>query len=213
LAAESLMSPIEKLRTQSTLAKHCWIAAGITWAVLSCGGMALLTIYANTPTKSLAAPVRWPVETQIELSENRATLVMFAHPQCPCTRASLGELERIVSRFEDRLTAWVVFFTFDETDARWHQTDLRSTAEAIAGVRIMDDPGGQEAQRFNATVSGQTVLYNLRGELLFSGGITMARGHEGDNSGRSAIEALLSGAEPSQCHTAVFGCPISPSSP
>ncbi|HEY6421580.1 MAG TPA: hypothetical protein VIX59_21490 [Candidatus Binataceae bacterium] len=35
------------------------------------------------------------------------------------------------------------------------------------------------------------MLYDRRGRLLFSGGITGARGHFGDNAGVSAIVALI----------------------
>jgi hypothetical protein len=44
--------------------------------------------------------------------------------------------------------------------------------------------------------------------LLFAGGITAARGHAGDNAGRSAIETLLAGGRPGYDRTPVFGCPI-----
>ena len=48
----------------------------------------------------------------------------------------------------------------------------------------------------------------LRGDLLFSGGITFARGHAGDNAGRTAIEACAAGQSPGYRQTPVFGCPI-----
>jgi hypothetical protein len=57
-------------------------------------------------------------------------------------------------------------------------------------------------------------LYGPGGDLLFSGGITAARGHSGDNCGRSTIISLLTEetanapvrAGPAQ--TFVFGCPL-----
>ena len=38
-------------------------------------------------------------------------------------------------------------------------------------------------QRFGAETSGQTLLYDRDGRLLFSGGTTGSRGHDGDNAG------------------------------
>jgi hypothetical protein len=53
------------------------------------------------------------------------------------------------------------------------------------------------------------LLYDTAGRLLFSGGITAARGHSGDNAGREAIVALLAGAPTDRTQTPVFGCKLS----
>jgi hypothetical protein len=73
---------------------------------------------------------------------------------------------------------------------------------------VRDDQGAQSA-RFGAATSGQTFLYDARGNLQFSGGITAARAHAGDNAGRSSLVAMLnaSGA-PVASRTSVFGCPL-----
>jgi len=61
---------------------------------------------------------------------------------------------------------------------------------------------------FRIETSGDLVLYDADGRLLFHGGITSARGHSGDNLGRSAIQALL-WKEPAQtASTSSFGCPL-----
>ena len=56
---------------------------------------------------------------------------------------------------------------------------------------MLRDDDGAEARRFGAETSGQTLLYDEHGALLFSGGITGARGHAGDNAGRASLVALL----------------------
>ena len=187
---------------------NLWIVVGLLWIGGSCGGLAMLSLYANAPGSSDLAPLQWPKESSIHLDERGPTLIMFAHPKCPCTRASLGELEKIVARFHGAVTPWVVFFKPAESDENWDQTDLRETAAAIPGVHVISDLGGVEARRFHATTSGQTILYNDQGERLFSGGITLARGHAGDNLGKSAIECYLSDTVPVCSETPVFGCPI-----
>jgi hypothetical protein len=185
-----------------------WIVVGVLWIGASCGGLVMLTMYANSPGPSQQAPSQWPIDSSIRLSERGSTLILFAHPKCPCTRASLGELEKIVAHCQGSVTPWVVFFKPSGSDASWDQTDLRDTAAAIPAVHIISDLDGIEARRFHATTSGQTILYNDQGELLFNGGITEARGHAGDNTGRAAVESYLTGAVP-VCHqTPVFGCPI-----
>ena len=49
-------------------------------------------------------------------------------------------------------------------------------------------------------------VWNSR--LLFSGGITVARGHAGDNTGRGAIEELIDGETAVSRRTPVFGCAL-----
>jgi hypothetical protein len=188
--------------------RFLWFIAGCLWFAIIAAGVSLLDWHENKPGIAAAAPTAWPRDSQIQLSDRGNTLVMFAHPRCPCTRASLGELEKIVARCPVGVTPWVVFYKPDQADENWDQTDQCATAAAIPTAHVVRDIDGAEARRFHAITSGQTMLYNQAGELLFSGGITMSRGHAGDNPGRTAIEALLANAKPQNRATPVFGCPI-----
>ena len=174
----------------------------------SIGGFALLAIYDRSPGVSETAPEQWPTDSSIARNEAGDTLLLFAHPHCPCTRASIGELEKIVAHYQGDVTAWVVFLKPEGTDDAWDQSDLVDSAAAIPAVHVVRDTHGGLARRFGATTSGQTLLYSAQGKLLFNGGITSARGHAGDNLGRSAIESLLSGSQSTVHETPVFGCPI-----
>jgi hypothetical protein len=73
-------------------------------------------------------------------------------------------------------------------------------------MHVMSDERGAQAHVFGALVSGQTMLYRATGSLWFSGGITAARGHEGDNPGRTALTSMLSGERTDTIRTPVFGC-------
>jgi hypothetical protein len=84
------------------------------------------------------------------------------------------------------------------------RSDLWHAAENIPGVRVVRDDG-TEARRFGARVSGQVLAYSGGGRLAFNGGITGSRGHEGDNAGRSAVEAML-GGRPHAATAFAFGC-------
>src|SRR5687768_17857026 len=50
--------------------------------------------------------------------------------------------------------------------------------------------------------------YEPNGELQFDGGITVSRGHFGDNAGRDAIESCLTNGTAVLAETPVYGCPI-----
>ena len=71
---------------------------------------------------------------------------------------------------------------------------------------MIRDDNGVEAARFGAVTSGQTVLYDEDGALLFTGGITGARGHSGDNAGRASVVALFESRTGRTSWTSVFGC-------
>ncbi len=167
------------------------------------------SITAGHPAESLA---EWPRFAPIERAAGRSTLVMFAHPQCPCTRASLGELAIIVAHGRDRVNAFVFFYRPPAEPAEWTQTDLWQTATAIPGVLAFEDRDGTVARSFGVFTSGQTLLYDPAGRLQFQGGITAFRGHSGDNAGRSAITTLLQGdavlAKNVRVTTPVFGCSL-----
>ncbi len=187
-------------------------AVAALWVSCLSIGMLLLTKTAGKPGTQVEAPPNWPKGSSIVPNPNEPTLVMFAHPRCSCTRASLAELDRLLAQSPTRVCAHVVFIQPTETDQNWTGGELWRTAEKIPGVQVHADAGGVEAQRFNVETSGDVLLYGADAILRFHGGITMARGHEGDNAGRSAILAILKGKK-TQSSGLVFGCALFDSPP
>ena len=169
--------------------------------------MRVLFHYENTPGRVGALSQAWPA-AQIERATDRPTLVMLAHPHCPCTAASVGELAQIMARLQGRVAAYVLFVKPKGAGRDWDDASLRRSAEAIPGVKVVFDPDGVEARRFGAETSGHTLLFGADGRLLFSGGITASRGHAGDNVGESAIVALVHSQTPARTQTLVFGCSL-----
>ncbi len=90
----------------------------------------------------------------------------------------------------------------------WEQTDLWRTVAAIPGALPLRDDTALEAARFGARTSGHTAVYDAAGSLLFSGGITASRGHEGDNFGRRRIDSLLTTGTADRRNSPVFGCAL-----
>ena len=113
-----------------------------------------------------------------------------------------------MAQAQGRVIAYVLFLKPTGSSTDWEKTDLWQSAARIPGVNVVADDNGIEARRFHAVTSGQTALYDVDGHLLFSGGITSARGHSGDNAGRSAIVSLLNTGDADLTETAVFGCPL-----
>ena len=187
-----------------------WILGALVMLWLACavGGLVVVWAYENGPGKPATVESEWPANTSLERAADRPTLVLLAHPQCTCTRATLGELAEALARAEALPKTYVVFLKPSSMPDGWEQTELWKTAAALPNATVVRDDDGREAERFGAATSGQTMLYDARGVLLFSGGITGARGHAGDNAGRSSIVALLNRRHGTHASTNVFGCSL-----
>ena len=181
---------------------------GVAWTVAISFGLRTLLAYESTPGTIGTVPGQWPATSRIERLTNSPTLVMLAHPRCPCTRASVAELAALMARMQGKIDAFVLFLKPRQSGTDWEDTELRRTAAAIPGVTVLSDVDGVEARRFGAETSGHTLLFDRDGRLLFSGGITEFRGHVGDNTGVRAIESLIDGRAPARTATSVFGCAL-----
>jgi len=170
--------------------------------------MALLADYSTRPGEIGAAPEQ--IAPASDGSPARSRLLMFVHPRCPCSTASVAELARIMARSTDRVDATVYLFRpASEADA-WTQGANREVATSIPGVRVMVDPDGKIAESFGSNTSGDVLVYDAGGRLRFHGGITAARGHEGDSLGKSAALAAILGDPVPTVDTPVFGCVLRP---
>jgi hypothetical protein len=186
----------------------CLWAGTALWLAGAVAGLWVLWSYENTPGAAAHPGGRWPTETRLARSPDRPTLVLLAHPQCSCTRASLAELAEVLGRAQTPPKTYVLFMKPSQFFEGWEKTDLWRTASALPNVTVVRDDDGLEAERFGAATSGQTLLYDAAGEVIFNGGITGARGHAGDNAGRAALIAILDRKEPSRRATSVFGCSL-----
>lgn len=126
----------------------------------------------------------------------------------------MGELERLQASFPDRFKTRVVFFEPEDADESWRQTDLWVRARRLVDAGTTADPGGVLLGRAGATISGTVGLYGPDGEVMFWGGITPSRGHEGASLGGAMIADVLgtmsgvsAASGPSGPMTApVYGC-------
>jgi hypothetical protein len=181
------------------------VCATLVWAFAVGAGIERVWRYESTPGATAAGPQTWPGSTLVKPRPGDPTLVMFVHPRCPCSRASLAELREIMAQAQGHLHASLLFLRPQGTADVWERTPTWNAAQSIPGVAVSVDRDGVEAARFGASTSGHTVLYSPKGQLLFAGGITAARGHVGDNSGRRSVLALLKNKSADPAHP-VFGC-------
>ncbi|MFO0928742.1 MAG: hypothetical protein U0736_17265 [Gemmataceae bacterium] len=180
------------------------------WLVVVAGGMGWLVSYKGRAGDPGRPPPLWPASSALPRAPDRPTLLLFVHPRCPCSRATLDELARLMAGCGDRVRTWVVFLHPAGTPADWARSDLWDEAARIPGVTVFDDDAAVETRRFAAATSGQALLYTVDGRLRYNGGLTPARGHAGDNRGRSALSRLLRSKADDAVESAgpVYGCPL-----
>ena len=179
------------------------------WLATTLGALGALDQYKSVPGADGDAPGRWPAGSRLTPPRELPVLLLFAHPRCPCTRATLGELARVLTEAPGRVRTQVLFFRPPGAGAAdWPETDLWRSAARLPAVSVGWDDGGQEARRFGSETSGRALLYGAHGRLLFAGGLTAARGHAGDSDGHDAVVALLRGQRPERARAPVFGCAL-----
>jgi len=179
----------------------------VVWGILILIGWYAISSYGATPGDAGGAPEVWPSQSSLT-RDVRPTLLVFVHPKCPCSSASLSELERLMATCSNEIDAHVVFIAPGGTDINWRNSTLYKSAIRIPGVTVESDLDRQEASLFGARTSGYCLLYGADGKLQFQGGLTATRGHEGANDGAHAIQSALSGSNNSLRATPVFGCPL-----
>ncbi len=177
------------------------------WGCSILMSFSLLERYKNRPGEGAAALSEWPSGSVIPLSPDRPTLIIFAHPRCPCSKASLAELDALLTDYRSKVSVRVAFYQPTSKTEEWAKTPLWNSA-IRSGATVSLDADGSEARRFGAKTSGQVFLYSSSGKLLFSGGITGARGHIGDNAGHRALASAIDTGEPSPGQAKVFGCTL-----
>jgi hypothetical protein len=136
---------------------------------------------------------------------------MALHPLCTCSHATVSELARLLAGVTTRPTVYALFIDLSgrrDSAPRVRRMPLWERAAAIPGVIPIVDRNGAIAASFGAETSGDVIAYSASGRLLFHGGLTAARGHEGDSFGRQRLLAVLRGDDPDVRTSPVFGCPL-----
>lgn len=179
----------------------------IIWGASLVAAILGIAIYTSKPGVMQPAPKTFPLQSAIPFSQERPLLLAFAHPECPCTRASFYNQEDLVKACGEDLDTYFVFYLPDSKQADFQDAWLINAARRNPNIRLIEDRNGEEAKRFHVHTSGQALIYDRRGKLAFQGGVTVARGHAGESPGPHAIRSFLQDHQP-QTKSAVYGCSI-----
>jgi hypothetical protein len=174
------------------------------WVLVVSAAIVWTWHYKTTPGLASRPPAAWPASA--ELPSSRMTLVVALHPLCTCSEATISELARLMSSIEERPAVYALFYDYQPAVKPVSTTSLWRRAAAIPGVTALRDRDGAMAKSFGAETSGDVIAYASDGRLVFHGGVTAARGHEGDSFGRQRLLAVLRGQTPDRRDSPVFGC-------
>jgi len=156
--------PVER-RKNTARSRVMLLVCVLVWFSLVATGLWLLFALREHPHCCSRVTTAVAGKQRIQPARDHSTLVMLAHPHCPCTKASIGELAAIMAHCQGRLTAYVLFIKPEGFSDDWEESDLWQAASRIPGVKVLIDDNGDEARLFHAARSGQTVLYDSQGHL------------------------------------------------
>jgi len=178
--------------------------------------------FSSTPGNQGVAPGWWPHDLPASFApemakagarrgSETATLLVFLHPRCSCSHATLEQLQQILDSTRGPLQVFFLVYRSKVVDDAAGSSALQGFAPDAARhreVRIVSDWNGALARRFGAATSGEIVLYGAEGRLLFQGGITPARAHLGDSDGADRLRNALATGIAQATTSNVFGCAI-----
>jgi hypothetical protein len=107
-----------------------------------------------------------------------------------------------------KVKAYVLVVRPREFPAGWEETEVVRRAREIPGTTVVSDLDGTKAALFGAGTSGQAMLYDVQGRLLFNGGMTASRGHIGDNAGVQRIASWVTTGKADRDSSLVYGCAL-----
>lgn len=180
----------------------------VVWGVTVFLGMQMLTSYSLDAIQAPTIPTQWPCDTNIERLIGQHQLLVFLHPKCSCSKATVTELHKALQNSKRSIAVTAVFFAPTGALANWTHGDLWDSCSQNFDGQCFTDSAGRESTRFGVQTSGHVMLFDEDGAQQFSGGVTSSRGHVGDNLGSNLIVQLLNGDTINTVEPPVFGCQI-----
>lgn len=179
------------------------------WLGMIAGGYGWLLRYSFANGRASTVPRALPPSLSSPSPLARPQLFLALHPRCPCSRATVRELAKILTLAPNASEVTVLMYKPAAEPDSWVNGVLLDECRRLS-CQIRVDPDGHLAVSLGSLTSGHVQLYDTDGRLLYHGGVTASRGHEGDNAGERALVEILRGRPASRKSMPVFGCPIQP---
>lgn len=202
----ALIAAVDQKNTGAV--KALLVLAYLMWGGLLFIGHLVLFEYEMTASPLADTKRIFPEKSVVQLARGRQNIILFIHPMCPCTMASVDELAELMHVGQEDAIGTVIALMPTELKSEWSSQPVFSALKRIRNVSISYDSDGSQAATFGATTSGHVLIYDGRGVLQFSGGITASRGHSGDNANLQAAKNIILDRNPKFATTPVLGCAL-----
>jgi hypothetical protein len=194
-------------RFAAALVRWRWFWLTCAWIVALAAGYLRMLTFETKPGAAGDSGPSWPQQTQMRLANEGMTLVMFLHPQCPCSSASVDQLRQLVERHPAVGATYLLMVEAGNSGAG-DNSALMADARQVPGATVCMDSDGQLARSFDCRTSGHLYVFDRAGKLRFDGGITSARGHAGPNAAADAAATAIDAGHAPLVRMPVFGCAL-----
>lgn len=197
-----------------SLARNLWILFGV-WLAVIAGVFLFIFWHDITPSGRLAerqtlnTVANGNLQTALEtlnLNPDQLSVLVFIHPECPCTPASLRTLSRLVDECTADFDLQILVASYGDTNSL--QSTNARLAEAIPKATVQPDPNGTIAQSLDAHVSGTICVVAPNNNLLYLGGLTNSRGCETIGPHFQIIKQVIQNRWSAAVTTSVYGCDL-----
>ncbi|MEM9411025.1 MAG: hypothetical protein AAGA30_07925 [Planctomycetota bacterium] len=182
--------------------------SSVAFWMICVGLFAMVLIRYEYQSEPVIVPSQWPSQSQINRMPDAYELVLFLHPKCVCSYATLDQLTKILPANREHLNFTLSVYCPKSRDSQWSQTDLTESFQALFPSQVVIDHENREASCFGVNCSGHLVLYDPDGSLLFSGGITKSRGHRGDCIAAETLKKTILEKNTGPFSYPAFGCKL-----
>lgn len=180
----------------------------LAWLMFLALGLAMMAGFAYSPGAIRDAGPVWPGGMTFAPAGDRPTLVAALHPRCTCSVATVRELSRLFSAAEVQPQIEILLYRPNRAAEGWDRTAFDEELRRIPRVTVRGDVEGKQARAFGMLTSGDVALFTSDGHLRFRGGVTSARGHEGESEGGRRLQRALAESHSAPGAIPVFGCPL-----
>jgi hypothetical protein len=134
------------------------------------GGGGFWIYYQSGRQVAAETPSQWPMTSSLMRQADLPSVILFANPNSPCTTDTLAQLKEAVEG--ERVKASIVFWAPEHADEESLNSNNIDQAKQISGATIVFDSKGHEFANFGIQSSGQVIVYDPNGQLVYNGDIT-----------------------------------------
>ena len=110
------------------------LVGAVAWLLAVFAATTALWKHKETPGEVAIAPHEWPAMTRLARTAGHPTAVLFVHPMCPCTPASIEELRTVTEQMRGSLASFIQRVGIVKASEREWGFSLLDKVRILSGV-------------------------------------------------------------------------------